>query len=392
MTEKDPFFHIPANKEWNALVGKQGERLSYAEGYLEAALELSKQIILQKLYGQRDTLAMPILYNARHAIELHLKMFIDELFSVGLLKTSHRANHDIASQFSHLHQAQIPDATVVSLLDKLKPFVDSLSRIDGDGQEFRYFENREGDRSLKDKALVNIEVIRSSLDNLKGILSELKYRTWSLCDEFRTGTHTTRLSRQDLFNIAEMLPLRSDWRDPKFDGVKAAVMERFGIGSRQFSIALKKMQETREFKATLGLETKLVYLSDEKAVFLVDQWKIIHPPREKSKLGIVSLGSQMLERLFENDEKEKAAMKKIAAKLNANEIADAKAIFYLARNNQFSEYYEMALERTIKEIEARNAIHQVIYDLMQKTNFLMMFETGLRKLGRLELADRLSSI
>ncbi|MBO6552191.1 MAG: hypothetical protein JJ926_06080 [Roseitalea sp.] len=76
--EDDPFFSLPPNSEWNALIGEQGERVFYAEGYIEAALELATLIVKGKKYAQRDTLVMPILYNARHSIELHLKLFIDE--------------------------------------------------------------------------------------------------------------------------------------------------------------------------------------------------------------------------------------------------------------------------------------------------------------------------
>ena len=34
----DPFFYVPAGSQWNACIGKQGNPLAYAEGYIEAAL------------------------------------------------------------------------------------------------------------------------------------------------------------------------------------------------------------------------------------------------------------------------------------------------------------------------------------------------------------------
>lgn len=387
--EDDPFFSLPQNSEWNALIGEQGERVFYAEGYIEAALELATLIVRENRIAQRDTLVMPILYNARHSIELHLKLFIDEFVKVGLLPTGHRANHDIASHFTHLHDAQIPDLSIRSLLDRLQPFVDSLTRIDQDGQEFRYFENRDGDRSLKDKALANIVVIGRSLEALKAILSDLKYRTWSLCDEHETGTHTNWLSRSDLFEIAKLLPPRSGWADPTFDDARDLATKRFGISKKQFTISLDKMQETRELKAVLGIETPLIHLSDDKAIFLAEQWKIIHPPREPSELGFDISDPKDFEKLFENADEERAARGNIEAELTVDEIADAETIFYLARDKVYSEYYEISLEQTKKEYQARNDIRREIHDLMQKTSFLMMFEAGVRKLGRLDLANRL---
>lgn len=385
----DPFFFVPENAEWNALIGDQGEATFYAEGYIEAALELAKLIVKDKRYSQRDTLIMPILHNARHSIELHLKLFTDELVGVGLLSSGHRLDHDIGSQFSHLYDAQLPDLRIRHLLDKLKPFVDSLSRIDDDGQEFRYFENREGDRSLEGKGLANIIVVGRSLEELQTVLSDLKYRTWSLCDEHETGTHTNWLSRADLFEIAETLPPRSDWTNPKFDDARDAAKKRFNIGNKQFSIALDKMQEMRELKSVLGMETPLVHLSDDKAIFLVQQWKIIHPPRDNDSLGLDFSDPTRFDQMFENVEEEKAAREAIEAELTRDEFADAETVFYLARDRVFSEFYEASLDRKKKEFQARNDIRREIYDLMSKTNFLKMFSLGARRLGRIELANRL---
>jgi hypothetical protein len=278
-----------------------------------------------------------------------------------------------------------------ALLDKLKPYVDSLARIDDDGQELRYFENREGEKSLDDRALANIRVIRDSLNDLRKTLDDLKYRSFSLCEERVTGTHTTQLSRKDLYEIAKMLPPRSRWNSGDFDAAKEAVRERFGIGSNQFSKALDLMQERRELKAILGVETELVHLSDEKAIFLVEQWRIIHPPREPSELGAIVSGMD-LERIFKNREAETQALKAILAKLTSDEIADAETIFYLARNGDYSESYEAALERKKREYQLSGDLSRELYDIMHKTNFLKELQKGVRKLGRIALAEKLKDM
>jgi hypothetical protein len=390
--EGDPFFSLPPNPEWNAFIGIQAEAIFYAEGYIEAALELATLIIKENRFLQKDTLVMPILYNARHSIELHLKLFIDAFVKVGLISSGHRSNHDIGSQYTLLMKANIGDSKVRSLLEALEPFVLSLNQIDNDGQELRYLENRNGKRSLHDKALANILVIQKSLVNLKTILSTLYFRTLSLCDEQRTGTRTTQLSRADLFEIASLIPPRSEWSDPRFDHDRKVTMERFGIGRGQFSKALNKIQKTRELKAILRIETPLVHLSDAKAVFLAEQWKIIHPPRQTAELGFDITKPNDFETLFKNEDHEKAARKKVEERLTSDEIADAKTIFYLARETMYSECYETFLERTKKNLRERNDVPQEIYDLIQKTNFLVMLEAGVRKLGRLQLAEQLGQM
>jgi hypothetical protein len=76
----DPFFSLSNDSEWNALIGQQGDEQNYADGCIQAAIELAGAVIEKRLYGERDTLVMPILYNARHGLELSLKFAIDRLW------------------------------------------------------------------------------------------------------------------------------------------------------------------------------------------------------------------------------------------------------------------------------------------------------------------------
>lgn len=85
MPPADPFFSLPKNSEWNACIGRQSDEENYADGYIDAAIELATAVIEKGMYEKRDTLVLPILYNARHAIELNLKLFIGEFARAGIL-------------------------------------------------------------------------------------------------------------------------------------------------------------------------------------------------------------------------------------------------------------------------------------------------------------------
>ncbi|MCZ7464833.1 hypothetical protein [Rhizobium rhizogenes] len=387
----DPFFTLTNNSEWNALIGRQGDATNYADGYIEAALDLANLIINEERIGQRDTLVLPILYNARHSIELHLKLVIGAMVDAGILSSGHAPNHDIASHFQYLNDYKIPDLAFRSLLTNLKPFIDSLAKIDDDGQELRYFTNRDGQRSLEDRALVNIGVIRDSLVTLKDTLELLKYRTIDFCKEFHTGTHTNCLSREDLLALARMLPKREEWSDLKFDECKTAIKKHFEIGNRQFSLALDMIQERRELNGIINVETPLIHLSDEKAIFLAEQWRVFHPPREKPE-SVAGYFNRNFEALFENRENEKDALDVILTELNFDEIADAETIFYLSRNREYSERYESNLDLKKKEYHASGDLQMEAFNLMHKTNFLSEFKRGVAMLGRLDLLDKLKDI
>lgn len=386
MSQPDLFFDLSGDTEWNACIGRQGDEENYADGYIDAAIELAAAVLEKRMYEKRDTLIMPILYNGRHAIELALKLVIGELVRAGILRGGHPKNHDITSHLAFLESKATPDELFRERLSALRPYVDSLAQIDDDGQELRFHENRDGQRSMEGKALANIAVIRESLGTLQKALKELKYRSYSLCNEWRTGTRTTRCSRRDLVEIAGMLPKRENWASAEFDGCKHRIRERFALGSRQFSLALDKIQETRGLSGLLGIETDLTHLSDAKADWILEQWDKLHPARTKAD----DIGTDyfkldraaMLQRMGDDAKVHEA----IRRKLTEDEFADVETVFYLARDGVFPELYETKLENKKREFRARNDFPQEVRDLMSKTNFRRHFVEGLRSVGRINFS------
>ena len=82
------------------------------------------------------------------------------------------------------------------------------SEWNDDGQELRYSENRSGQQSLAGHALANIEVIRTSLEELRELAERLKCRLLDFLDERKTGSYTPECSRSDLMEIARILPIQ----------------------------------------------------------------------------------------------------------------------------------------------------------------------------------------
>jgi hypothetical protein len=241
----DPFFTLTDDRDWNACIGIQGGELNYVGGYIAAACELAAHVIDHGRYEQRDTLVLPILYNARHGIELAQKFVIDTLNTAGVIQYSRPNDHDINTHWARLDSAQMGDDMLRHLVAKLAPFVNSLALIDDDGQSFRYHLQQNGAASLFDKSLANIGVIRSSLAELKSLIDDLISRTIEFVSERTTGTYTARCSRKDLFTIARLLPLRGNWNTPAFVESKSTICSRFTLTGHKFSDALDAIQQTR---------------------------------------------------------------------------------------------------------------------------------------------------
>lgn len=393
--EHDPFFKRIPDTDWNACIGRQGHEENYLDGYIEAAIELADAIIEKKMFAKRDTLVLPILYNARHAVELTLKFATDRLVTAGIVKNDGRKlSHNIKAYWDHLHNSAVGDEKLARTIAALKPYIDSLSQIDSDGQELRYHRNRDDDPSLEKYALANLRLIQASLRELEKLLSDLKYRAVGLVDEHATGSFTNRCSRRDLLAIAQLMPKRDQWTTDAFDQQKAIVKERYALSNKQFSIALDRIQVLPEMRAILGMESDIQHFTDDDIVWVVEQWRRLHPSREENdeSLGLDYFDPARFESMREDAALRKEVVTAIAARLSAEALAALEAMFYLDRDRVFSEYFERMTTRTIAEHAAAKDAQAEISHLMEKTNFLQCMQGASTKLGRLSLAERLKAL
>jgi len=390
----DPFFEVIHDGEWNATLGRQGDEENYLDGYIEAAIELADAIVEKRLFGKRDTLILPILYNARHATELNIKFTYEKLISAGVIADDgHGLDHNISAYWQHLHDSKIGDVKLRRIVEALEPFIRSLELIDGDGQELRYHRTRDNNPSLEKFAIVNVRLVQKNLRGLQELLSDLKYRTLSFVDERATGTFTEDCSQRDLIEIARMLPPREQWTEPKFDDARIAIRERFELSNGKLSKACKKIQETRELAALIAVESPLLYLTDEDVVWVVQQWRRLHPAREPTDddLGIDYFDFARLEGMQERREL-REMIESANERLDAGKLADLEVMFYSDRDRHFSEYYEEAVERKLKEHAAAADPKAEIQHLLEKTNLLKHLQGSARRLGRIKLADALSDL
>jgi hypothetical protein len=393
----DPFFETIYDGEWNACVGIQGDAENYVDGYLEAALELASAVIDKRLIGSRDTLAMPILYNCRHGLELSLKYAIDRLHKSGMLAQGFPVNHDIDGHWQHLQSAgagsgaALGDASLRKAVSDLEPFVRSLAAIDDDGQELRYALNRDGQTSLSDIAVINLQHVRNSIAKLSKILQRLKHRVQGVVEERLTGTHTSHCSRKDLEAIATFIGDQSAWKDESFLEKKAQVMKQYGLSSRKFSDAIDAIRQSRPLATLIGQETGLKYISDEKAIEAMRLWVAGKPATE----GGDGLGLDYFERDFEKYREQalrrKRLFESISALLTVQEFAEIQTLYYLGRDQVFGEHHE-GLLADMTSTFGKTLTWEAVDHLLSRISVLDMVADGLVKAGRPSLARKLREL
>lgn len=389
----DPFFEIIHDCEWNAILGRQGHEENYLDGYIDAAIELADAIVEKRLYDKRDTLILSILYNARHATELNIKFAYDNLISVGVIKDDgHRLDHNIFAYWQHLRDSHVGDVELRRIIEALAVFVQSLAQIDADGQELRYHRNRNNDLSLAKFAIVNVKLVQKNLRELQALLADLKYRILSFVEEHASGTFTAACSRRDLKEIAGLLLPRNRWSDPTFDDVRLSIRKRFALSSNELSRACKKIEGTRELAALIGIEWPLVYLNDSDVVWVIEQWRRVHPKRDRGETDIGLDYSDILR--FEGGGQERGKLyhdvvDAVDTRLDRGKLADLEVMFYCERDSHFSEHYEEMVVAKLKEHATADDSKAEIRHLLEKTSLLQHVQGSAMRLGRIALAKAL---
>lgn len=391
----DPFFEIIHHGEWNATLGCQGHEENYLDGYIEAAVELADAIVDKRLYSKRDTLILPILYNARHATELNIKFAYDKLITADAIRDDGRGlDHNISAYWQHLRDSNIGDIELRRILAALEVFVLSLARIDADGQELRYHRNRDNDLSLEKFTIVNVRLVQANLRELQKLLADLKYRTLSFVDERATGTFTEACSRRDLFAIAEMLLPRDQWAELAFDEVRVKIRERFRLSSNELSKACKEIERARELAALIGIQNPLLHLTDDDVVWVIEQWRRLHPkqPPDDTDTGLDYFDASRIEGIEEWGKLYREIINTVDERLDSDKLADLEVMFYRERDRIYSEYYEEMVADKLKEHLAANDSKAEIRHLLEKTSLLQHVRGSAMRLGRIALAKALQDV
>lgn len=390
----DPFFEVLSDGDWNACIGKQGDEINYVEGYLQAAQLLVDTLLEKKMFGSRDTLAMPILFNARHGLELALKYVLRELVALGMARTREGpVDHDVHAYWGHLSEQRIGDRACREQLAELKPFVESFMRQDIDGQELRYFENRDGKQSLGEQAVVNLPLIQAAVQELRDILARLMERVACLAQEHISDTRTAECSRSDLIAIARIVGPKASWTEKSFLDRKADAMAQFELSSRSFSRALDVVQASRELKNLIEVESNLLHLSEAKIMDIVALWLDANPPTPaNTSPRVVNAASISFDDVLRYGEKMGALNRAVMKQLTVEEFADLQTIFYVGRDQRFGELYPRLLETTLAAHRLATERYTLFHHILSKTNFIDSLVAGLRRVGQPALGDKVAHL
>lgn len=220
----------PWDTEFNAFVGDGAAgHPNYAEGFSKIRIALIETISEKKLMGERDTLVFPILNNARHGVELYLKLYYAQLQGMGVTSCQIKGGHNISDYLKVILETKPSDGELNELLSSISDIITFIAETDPTGQEFRYAVKNDNNASMDQWHVVSLRRIYHVVSKLCETMPMIRYRLIDLHDEVKTGSFTSALSRKELARLSEELPVYSTWKDGTLKDARADIKDRYQL-------------------------------------------------------------------------------------------------------------------------------------------------------------------
>lgn len=193
---ENPLFTNGENDKMNACVGNNGgpyNLFDYGRGFFDGGHAAVKSA--QEYVGPVDLLVYPAAFSYRHGIELYLKHLVFTLNLILETGKTFKKNHSMIKLWRKV--VDLNAATKVDLLeqeaiDRAGQLIGYFDAFDPTGEVFRYPEDIKGNRHLTKHKLINVEVLREQMQELRHILERwiyqaAEYREWQLEERAASG-------------------------------------------------------------------------------------------------------------------------------------------------------------------------------------------------------------
>lgn len=272
---------------YNACVGNNGwvDINTYIHGYQAATLVMLESVLKSvncredvpesANYWNIDTAIYPILFSARHYVELYLKQKIYEINQFKIkreIEAKLFRTHDINRLWELFKDIvdETYDLRMSDFIIAIEPYINDFSKIDLTGETFRYPYNQDYTKKhLEDKSVIGLYNFYQKFNELSQYMENFNFLIEYLDNEYKVCTYTKHLHRKDIEFIAKMLPVYMDWRKDEFNIVKKEIKSRFKIGSRELSQVINLIKEHIEFKRYIFPNVYELQINKDKLIEFV---------------------------------------------------------------------------------------------------------------------------
>jgi len=390
-----------AEPTWaNACVGDNGNPgyWTYSKGFSQAANFLIEAALKDRAINLLvDELVYPVCFNMRHSVELRLKGAIQQLQRISEIRgTSLQFNlavsHDIKLIWEFFsQQSSRMDKRYLPINNKIDPVVLDIAQVDPTGQTFRYPISTESQKHLTDVSIINFVNLYQKFGLLEGSLETLQHLGSFLIDEYQHQTFTKHLSRHQIWEIAQKLPLKQDWLDPSFDQVRDSLKEDYGLSGTELSKAIDLIKSHYEFAPFIEEHTALLGLEPKHIIMFLDMCvKMNEVACDTIELNFEQKPDTFEEAVksWKNDAKLIAeAWETFEPIISPQILAGLRTLFYFARELNFSEEYIVLYDYEL--VSAPGELKQGFVHILKKTNAVNNILHSLYFLKQVDLAEEI---
>ena len=266
--------------EEDAIIACVGENGGTTDEDIRNGFKRTVELLAESLKDGReveDLLVYPIVYNARHSIELSLKIVIKMLWEIEEKKGIKYSDEIIAERKKKIHTHKIEELYKMACenknIDRRIPAyfenIEDMIRFyyfDEEGDAFKYELNKENQpHMIKNKiSHISIVLLETEFKEVMEKFDELIYFLRNCMDEYSLGTFTKNLSRTDIWDISKRLPDYEEWKTEEFREIKEEIKQEYRLGSKEFSEAVNLIKQNRLFSANIGCEKIFGTITEEE--------------------------------------------------------------------------------------------------------------------------------
>ncbi|MGJ8641148.1 MAG: hypothetical protein ACSHYA_17285 [Opitutaceae bacterium] len=405
MSEKNPadldIFKVTYASDYVACVGENGfhDYETYATGYMRAAHHLLDKIAADNLLLERDTIVFPILYNARHGMELSLKGILIELTRCnlrgepeGAWKSRYKVliqwkqGHRLNELWSILEECRSFDRRLDETCGELSKVIKKFTAVDETGEDFRYPLNRANTPTMKEKYTVDLVSAKELLAYAEERFLELFHVVEKITEERGFKSFTSELNREELRRLSLELPPIEQWGDgDEFSTVREAWKDRLELSSKAFDRAIEFIKKHREFASNIGIQASFEYLTKDLLSDIVEAAFEVAIETGKDSRSIV-MASEVINGGSEDCLN---AYEMLKDRLTGATIAEMSAIFYTGCHRKQSEEYELTLQHllNISKGESDDGKRVDFLHLFGGSHFVHSICIGLKTIGMPKMAN-----
>lgn len=395
MGNSDNPFEFHESDLYVACVGDNGgtDNFDIREGF-KSSVNIMIEAVENGAY--EDTMIYPVVYNVRHSIELSMKIIIEYLLhiynfrkvSFGEEDKKKIYTHDIETLDTIIQKYYSFDRRIKEKYDKVHPYLKDYY-FDKKGDVFKYESDHNGNPHLIKLGISSIsyDVLKRKYNEMMDLFDNLIFEVMYLCKEYSMGTFTKHLSREDIKDIAKMLPLRKNWREEEFSTTKATIKQKYSIGSKEFSEALNIIQKHCEFCTYTGMEIKIGDIEEKE---LREYAKLVMEMNGEDLYNneIGSRSSDMSGICLEEIQKKARRRSELSEGISDNTLG------FLMMFREYGRSLELFVERRERVLEVSGLQNYHRHDVLKKIEKRDAFRKilmGMRKCGQTSYCEIIKS-